>query len=415
MLTDTVLDFLRNTFLNRNRYRTHSEAVIVSCFFNPQNSPYRLLAFQKWYKSVKHLNHRIVECLIGPEAKSQLPPSPYITQVRTDSLLWHKETLLNKVIAELPRKFKYVFWVDADVLFTNKDWLVEGVRRMEAGANVVQPFSYCVHLDKNQIEPSFDVDGYRAYVNDPAKRHPALWRSFCAAHQVGLSGHENYDVHGHVGFAWGARREVLTTCPLYDRGLIGGADHIIAHAAAGQVPHKCITKSFTDNLAEVEAWMRRFSFAVKGRIDYVPGDLYHIWHGDIKNRKYLKRIKDFTPATKEIVERDANGLHVARGKNEYMTKYYREREVAPVHEDFGGFDAGFAEEMGYSIADIVDLFGQPYYAESDTGTATERVGDGYVPPVSEPSSYRPDPGAMPVLRDVLEDNAARPGEWPSSL
>jgi hypothetical protein len=39
--------------------------------------------------------------------------------------------------------------------------------------------------------------------------------------------------------------------PLYDRALIGGADHIIAHAAAGQIPHSCITKSFTDNLDEV--------------------------------------------------------------------------------------------------------------------------------------------------------------------
>jgi len=68
-----MFDFLKNTFLNRGRYKTHSEAVIVSCFYNPQNSPYRLLAFQKWYHSIKHLNYRIIECLIGPDAKSQLP------------------------------------------------------------------------------------------------------------------------------------------------------------------------------------------------------------------------------------------------------------------------------------------------------------------------------------------------------
>jgi len=131
-----MFDFFKNTFLNRGRYKTHSEAVVVSCFYNPQNSPYRLLAFQKWYHSIKHLNYRIIECLMGPDAKSQLPDDPNIIQVQTDSVLWHKESLLNKVIAELPEKFKYVFWVDADVLFTNDNWLVDSVKELERGANI---------------------------------------------------------------------------------------------------------------------------------------------------------------------------------------------------------------------------------------------------------------------------------------
>ncbi len=366
-----MFDFLKNTFTNRNRYKTHSEAVIVSCFFNPQNNPYRLLAFQKWYHSIKHLNHRIVECQIG-DAKPQLPESDFITRVHSDSLLWHKESLINKIVADLPRSYKYVFWVDADVLFTNQNWLVEGVDQLR-DTRIIQPFEYCIHLGKNQIKPDFDVEKFRATVNKPVERHPQMWRSFCANYTIGLSGDTNYDRHGHVGFAWGARRDVLDRCPLYDKGLIGGSDHIIAHAATGQVPHACISKSFTDNIDEVVEWSKKFFEVVGGRIGFVPGDLYHIWHGDIINRQYLKRIQDFTGETKGLA-RDKNGLYIKPG-DKYMKRYYRQREVTEIYEEgFDGFDAGFLEDMGYMIWDIFDLFGRPYCNDADGFDANPEVG-----------------------------------------
>src|SRR5208282_2558251 len=135
---------------NDGRYKTDSRAVIIACFFNPQNSPYRLLAFQKWYRSIKHLNHRIIECLIGENAKSQLPKSKYISQIRTTSLLWHKESILNQLISELPDNYKYVFWLDTDILFPNNhNWLVEAVEQLQDN-NIVQPFEYCIHLNHNQ-------------------------------------------------------------------------------------------------------------------------------------------------------------------------------------------------------------------------------------------------------------------------
>lgn len=358
-----MFDFLKNVFLNRNRYKTHSKAVVVACFFNPQKSPYRLVAFQKWYHSIKHLNHRIIECLIGEDAESQLPESPYIVQVHADTLLWHKETLFNRVVAELPEELRYVFLMDADVLLTNDNWLVEGVEALQT-ANVIQPFEYCIHLEKMQVKPDFDVDAYRPLVNDVERRHKRMWRSFCANHvTTNLSGHTNYDVHGHVGFLWGFRREILDRVPIYDRALIGGADHILAHAAAGQIPHKCIEKSFTDNLDEILEWSRAFHVAVQGRLGYVQGDLYHIWHGDIADRQYLKRIKDFTGATKNI-GKDKQGFYVASGKDaNYMKRYYRQREVNEFDDGFAEFAAGFFEDMGYWIWDIYNLFGQPYYEE----------------------------------------------------
>ncbi len=332
-----MIDFIKNKTVFRNKYRTHSEAIIVSCFFNPQNSPYRIKAFKIFYESIKHLNHSIIECVIG-DAQPQLEESPNIKRVYTENLLWHKESLLNKMIAELPKRYKYVFWIDADVIFTNLDWLVDGVKQLKTN-NIIQPFEYCVHLDKDETEPSFSMKPLRnTYF--PNQRNNKVWRSFCANYENtdNIWRDENYNNHGHVGFAWAARREVLASVPLYDRALIGGADHIIAHAAAGQIAHSCITKSFTDNLDEVNEWSRDFFKVVQGKIGSVPGDLYHIWHGDIDKRQYLKRIQDFTAKTKQIVHRDENGLFVTnKGDDIYMKNYFRQREVPQ--------DDGFLESM----------------------------------------------------------------------
>ncbi len=331
-----MLDFIKNKTLYANKYRTHSEAIIISCFFNPQNSPYRIKAFKQFYESIKHLNHSIIECVIG-NAIPQLEETESVKRVHTENLLWHKEALLNKIVSELPEKYKYIFWIDADVLFTNLNWLVDGVEQLQSH-NIIQPFDYCVHLEKDEIEPNFKMDRLRPLFN-PNSVNNKVWRSFCANYKdTTLWSDKNYNVHGHVGFAWGARREVLDAVPLYDKALIGGADHIIAHAAAGQINHSCIAKSFTDNIDEVNKWSRRFYQVVHAEIGYVKGNLYHLWHGDIDKRQYLKRVQDFTSRTKDIHLRDKNGLYIAnRADDDYMKNYFRQREVAP--------DDGFLTSM----------------------------------------------------------------------
>ncbi len=313
-----------------SRYKGHPEAVIVSCYFNPENSPYRLKAFNRYYETIKHLNHRIIECVIGDKGVPQLPKVESIQVIRTENLLWHKESLLNKIIAELPPHFKYVFWVDADVLFTNRNWIPESVEQLQGEARILQPFEYCVHLNKDEEKPSFDYEKEKVNANK-FNRHKQLWRSFSANYMTtDFADCADYNKHGHVGFAWAARREVLEKCPLYDRCLIGGADHIIAHAAAGHIPHDCITKAFADNIDEVNKWSQNFFKIVAGKFGCISGDLFHLWHGDTDRRQYLKRIKDFTPENKEIRHKDENGLYVT-GKEDspYIKEYFRNREVQP--------------------------------------------------------------------------------------
>jgi hypothetical protein len=320
------LDKLKNIFLYFGKYKTHSEGVIIACYYNPTNNPYRLIAFNKFYESIKHLNHRIVECVIG-DSDAQLPQTEFITRVSTTTTLWHKESLLNGLVKNLPAEFKYVFWVDADVIFTNKNWMLDAVAELQPSKNrMVQLFEHCIHLDQDESEPSFNYELEKIDASNPSLRHPNLWRSFGANYATtNYSADENYDLHGHVGFAWGARRSVVDAMPLYDKALIGGADHIMAHAAAGHIKHKCICKSFTDDIDAINEWSEQFRRVVGQRLGYVKGDLFHIWHGDVTKRQYLKRIQDFTSTAKEITEKDENGLYVS-DKDGYVKEYMQHRE-----------------------------------------------------------------------------------------
>jgi hypothetical protein len=323
-----ILNFFKKLLFGEANtgYVNHSEAVIIACYFNPEKNPYRLIAFNKFYESIKHLNYRIVECVIGDD-EPELDHSDYnFSLVRTTTTLWHKETLLNGLIKKLPYSFKYVMWVDADVIFTNQNWLVDAVKELQK-KRIVQLFEYCVHLEQDQYEPDFNLHEAKDHMRcEPPVRHPRLWRSFAANYvTTNYSDDHNYDKHGHVGFAWGAQRSLLEGVNLYDKALVGGADHIIAHAAAGHICHNCITKSFTEDIDAVNKWSKKFFKKTKGKLGYVKGDLYHIWHGALENRQYLKRIKEFTPIAKNISKKDKNGLYVAEDDT-YVKNYFKHRE-----------------------------------------------------------------------------------------
>jgi hypothetical protein len=187
-------------------------------------------------------------------------------------------------------------------------------------------------LEQDETEPNMDnLTKLKNTTFDKITEKRKVWHSFAYAHANHLlfgSQKENYDMHGHVGFAWGAKREVLEKVPLYDKALIGGADHIIAHAAVGEIPCSCIRKTFTEDIDNVEAWMKKFHSVCNNNIGYVNGDLYHIWHGDIEKRDYYNRVKKFTPISKSIQHRDTNGFYTTNPTvDTQVREYFVTREV----------------------------------------------------------------------------------------
>jgi hypothetical protein len=109
-----------------------------------------------------------------------------------------------------------------------------------------------------------------------------------------------------MGFAWAARRAALAAADgLYDRFIIGGGDLVIAGTMYGLADtpqgRQWLTENCTDaHAADVLRWSRAFYHAVKSSVSYVPGAVFHLWHGSHSDRKYDARYRvlkdnDFDP------------------------------------------------------------------------------------------------------------------------
>jgi hypothetical protein len=41
---------------------------------------------------------------------------------------------------------------------------------------------------------------------------------------------------------------------------------------------------------DIVQWSHRFYGEIQGNVAFVPGAIYHLWHGEIKNRQYGTRL-----------------------------------------------------------------------------------------------------------------------------
>lgn len=262
-------------------YDAVDDLCIVTSYFNP-------VGYQSRSENYAIFRDRIVasrlplltiECAFGDDAFT-LPPSPQVMQVRSGAVLWQKERLLNLAISCLPEHYTKVAWVDGDTLFENPRWAVETSRLLDSYP-VVQPFQAATRLSPEHT-PQAGAE---------------LWCGFAAAQTIDPESLRtgDYHRHGETGLAWAAQRVVLTDCGLYDACIIGGADHVMAHAMCGDWDSVCIDRLIglhTPQLAHVRRWGECIYARVRGRIGYVDGAAFHLWHGEREARRYTARHRE---------------------------------------------------------------------------------------------------------------------------
>jgi hypothetical protein len=84
--------------------------------------------------------------------------------------------------------------------------------------------------------------------------------------------------------------------------------------------------------AHYRRWAEPFFDSVRGRVSYIPGRLFHLWHGELRNRRYGQRhrareLLDFDPGADIAIDRggcwrwnsDKPDLH------EYVRTYFAQR------------------------------------------------------------------------------------------
>jgi len=260
---------------------------VFTARFNPLRWRQPQRHYLDWAHRMRDLGAEVtvVECAYG-EAPwvCAIPGVVHHIGVRADSWAWAKECLLNLGIQRRPEA-QYVCWADSDVFPRRNDW-VEATLDALQHYHVVQPWETCYDLG-------------------PGDSHAHVWRSFARQY---LHGHpivvgEGEDFHKfwggehdypHTGYCWAAKRSMLNEVGgLFEYGGMGAADHHQAVAMLGRVKSsfpKTISPAYRVLL---EAWEKRATHAVNGRIGYVAGTIEHRFHGAKQNRQYWDRWQMF--------------------------------------------------------------------------------------------------------------------------
>jgi len=148
-------------------------------------------------------------------------------------------------------------------------------------------------------------------------------------------------LHGHTGFVWAIRKDIINKVGFYDACLSGGADHLMAHAFCGDWHSLCLRRMFLDNKAffnHYEAWAKTIFEKIKGNVTFTKGVIFHLWHGDQKDRRYLENIQhlsscEFDP-TKDIYLNESGCWELTKERKdvlEWSTEYFMQRNEDGKH------------------------------------------------------------------------------------
>lgn len=280
---------------------------VVAVISNPARYRSRYELFKKFKRSceVAGANLIIVETALGDRPFELTEPNDiHHVQLRTTDEIWHKENMINLGVQRLPQDWKYVAWIDADIEFMRHDWPEEIVHQLQH-YQIIQLFQNAVDLG-----PTGEV----------IKSHEGFMYSYLNGKPM-PSKEYNYP-HWHPGYGWACTRETFEELGgLFDTAILGSADHHMAWALVGKVidyAPKFISPAYKRRLL---TWQERANVHVNKNVGFMPGTIFHHWHGKKKDRKYTERwqilIKHGYDPDQDLM-RDWQGLYHLSDKGERM-------------------------------------------------------------------------------------------------
>jgi len=308
----------------------HDDFWVIAVLNNPERFKKRTVLFHEFINRMKNYNANlcVVEVAYGERAfETDDIDVPIKVQLRTDSILWHKENMINIGISRLPSSWKYVAWIDADIDFVRPDWISETIHELQHFP-VVQMFEDAVDLGPDHQIISTAKGFVACYKNglpftlnngrknrggDKSDTLNANNTSSWEDYQYYDSAYTQKSITWHPGYAWAATREAINTMGgLLDVGICGAGDHHMACSLIGKA-EQCIPTSVTHGYRNaVLQWAERASRLHK-QVGFIKGTIYHFWHGKKRDRRYGDRwriltLNEYDPVTH--IHKDWQGLLV---------------------------------------------------------------------------------------------------------
>lgn len=213
--------------------------------------------------------------------------SDILIQVRSNSVLWHKEQLLNVAIGYLPGDCDKICWLDCDLVFENDNWVNELSAKLDGPFIFIQPFETITNLNEDHTI-GYSTVSYTKAISDNLKKS------------------NKKKIKGTVGFGWAAKLDFIKALGgFYPYNIIGGGDNFVQMIlkAANYINNRSIEDllknkelSRFNNIHKKHfiSYLKTLStlnvkFINPSRISFINGNVFHLWHGNTRDRQYTSR------------------------------------------------------------------------------------------------------------------------------
>lgn len=250
----------------------------------------------------------VVSEVVGPTPLPTLPVWKHV-KTTTKCQMWLKENIINMASMHLPSDWKYIAWIDADILFLNENWVQDTKEALEYH-DIVQLFHTVVNMGPRGEAMKTD-------------------KSFGYMHSRSGTSYTTSDKYGfwHPGYAWACTRSTWTKMGcLLDWAILGSADRHMALAWIGRVESSRpgnVHPNYIRLLLEFQDKCKGF------RLGNIDGTILHEWHGRLEDRKYRERweiltkhqfdpLKDLSLTKEGLIQLASVGLRLQKDLDEYF-------------------------------------------------------------------------------------------------
>jgi hypothetical protein len=246
---------------------------------------------------------------------------PFHLQVRTVEELWHKENMINlgvrhaqAIAPALGLRVREVAWVDADCRPSRsyRDWFEETWHQLQH-YQFVQMWEHLIDLDINFNPIGEAQPGFMANYVKYGSPNPEEFRRVEQMNEYDIATKQNITrIFGRPGLAWAANIDAWNHVGgLIDYSILGAGDWYMAHGLIGSLQGAQAEFAGGSYMQKMLQWQERAQRWIKRDVGYVPGVVFHDFHGRKALRFYGSRGKilrdcNYNPETD--IKYDSHGM-----------------------------------------------------------------------------------------------------------
>jgi hypothetical protein len=256
---------------------TVNDTAVLMVFYNPAGFKRILnnILYIIQILKAKQIPCYVIECVFNDE-QPQITDADMV--VRSNSFLFYKEELVNKLEPIVPEQYTKIVALDGDIIFDAPDWLDQISTALDT-YDIIQPFDRACWLTPDNKRIGSWKHGY----------------GYALKEKIKINRH-NLNAY-HPGFAWAFNRKIFKDLGgFYSKAVIGSGDGVFLFSfLKGDFPRYWIDSMthgrkniFNLTLEDWPAYHENFQ-RVNPTVGYINVRAMHLFHGLRANRQYVSR------------------------------------------------------------------------------------------------------------------------------